>query len=124
MNTEPSFQKLEDGRVLRRIDYKVRPSPDHPLFWERQHGILAIWLYAASEEDLVERANGLLAALPFEQISEQTQVCVATPVPPISIGGALTDISGRVESAAKSVGCSFHFSSKPLGDSEEDLAFP
>lgn len=126
MNTEIDCH-LEDGRALRQIFYKVRPSPDHPLFWAHQCGILSIWLYAATNDDAIERATPILAALPFEKITEQAAVKSNLPrqAPLPAKGGApfTVDLDAIIVNHARMVGCFVYFFAWPLGTNEEDLTF-
>jgi hypothetical protein len=63
---------LADGRTLYRIDYRVRPSEDHPEHGgESDGGILSIWVFGRSASLAAVRALHLLQVLPFEAASRE-----------------------------------------------------
>ncbi|MGI8438089.1 MAG: hypothetical protein ACR2NX_14525 [Chthoniobacterales bacterium] len=127
MNAQTEFEPLHDGRTLHRIYYKMRMAPDHPLHWERECGILAIWLYAASNDDAVTRSEPILAALPFEKIVEQAGVMRVRRSDPINVTVAENicrlDLDQVIEHRARSLGSYLQFFAHPLGTGESELSF-
>jgi hypothetical protein len=53
-----------------RTLFKVRPSVDHPSFYEFQWGILAVILIAGHDFEAEERSKAIVAQLPFEVVGE------------------------------------------------------
>lgn len=53
---------------LFRVALKVRPLPQHPLYWDVQFGHLLIWLHAKSPVDAADRARVIVNQLPYERV--------------------------------------------------------
>lgn len=84
MTAADTFERqdeLNERRELHRVDFKVRPSEDHPLFRKSACGALSLWIYAASPLDAVERCWPFLAALPFELV-DQDEAQITSPFRP------------------------------------------
>ncbi len=49
-----------------RIGIRVRPKPEHMLFYDMQFGCLMIWISAKDEDDASTRATAIAEQLPYE----------------------------------------------------------
>ncbi len=49
-----------------RTVFKVKPTKNHPRFFDWDFGLLSIWLFADSGDEAIERAETIIAALPYE----------------------------------------------------------
>lgn len=109
-------QELPDGREFYRLDFKVRPTEQHPLFWQSAAGILTIWIYAESPENAEFRSRGLLSVLPFEVIGETVQVigCTSPNCEAVEI----------IEEMARMVGFGAFFDPYDSNADERDIPFP
>jgi hypothetical protein len=56
---------------LYRVSIKIRPTKDHPKFWEIQYGVLQICLFGESPDDAAKRAVIITEQLPYEVVSPQ-----------------------------------------------------
>lgn len=81
---------------LFRIIFRVRPTPEHPLFWELQCGLLNIWLFDADPEVAAKRAQGITEQLPYELIGEKVRVILdkGERLPEIQQGEAQARLAG------------------------------
>lgn len=59
---------------LYRVWFRVRPSTRHPLFFEIQHGILVIYIFASSLDHAHQDALTILRVLPYEIVGETNRV--------------------------------------------------
>ena len=62
-----------DDRTLYRIDYRVRPTEDHPRYGQSAGGILCIWLFERSSGEAGVRSMHLLDVLPFQTVGHEVQ---------------------------------------------------
>jgi hypothetical protein len=67
------------GWELYRVVLKVRPLPQHPMYWDIQFGYLNLWLFAPSAESAGERAVDIAEALPYELVGTRAEVCRDKP---------------------------------------------
>jgi hypothetical protein len=58
---------------LYRAWMKVRPSVEHPLFFDVQFGILTLWLFASDSNSAANRAVQFADLLPFELVTLKEQ---------------------------------------------------
>src|SRR5438874_11420858 len=60
----------------RRVSHsaKVRPKPQQPLYYEWQHGLLILVLYAPNPEHAAKTATTIVEELPYELIADQFAV--------------------------------------------------
>jgi hypothetical protein len=56
---------------LYRVSLKVRPSKDHPKFFDVQFGYLHICLFGESRDDAGERAVTIVEQLPYERVNKK-----------------------------------------------------
>jgi len=49
-----------------QVVYKVRPTPEHPKFYDWQFGWLVIWIFAKGPEHAEEKASKIFDQLPYE----------------------------------------------------------
>lgn len=66
---------------LYRVAIKASPAVEHPLFWEWKTGYLCMWLYAQSREEAEERADKIIAQLPYEPTGEKHCELASEPRP-------------------------------------------
>ena len=59
--------KIVTARI-HRAWFKVRLAPAHPLYFELQHGLLALFVIASSPENAQENAAAIVRLLPYEMI--------------------------------------------------------
>lgn len=59
---------------LFKVDFKIRPTVNHPLFFDMQFGFLAVWIFAESVEDANERATAIVEQLPYEIAGQKARV--------------------------------------------------
>lgn len=64
---------------LYKVSIKVRPLPHHPRFWDVQFGYLLVWIFAADAEKAGEAAVGVVAAMPFERVTDAVEVQTGEP---------------------------------------------
>jgi hypothetical protein len=57
-----------------RVKLKVKPSPQHPLYFEWEDGWLNVWLLDESFESAAHRATDILEHLPYEIIGDTVGV--------------------------------------------------
>ena len=53
---------------------KVRPKPDHPSYYEWQHGFLVIVLHSKNPESACTGARAILEQLPYELVGARVAV--------------------------------------------------
>ena len=51
---------------LYRAEFRVRPSPQHPNYWDLQFGILNLHLFDEDSESALRRATRIVEQLPYE----------------------------------------------------------
>lgn len=49
-----------------RVAFRVRPEIEHPRNWDWSFGFLSLFLFATSEADARDRAQAVVAVLPYE----------------------------------------------------------
>jgi hypothetical protein len=57
-------------RRLFCVSFKVRPSVDHPRFYDWQFGILHLWIFGTDDDDAGERAEIIIQTLPYEIVGD------------------------------------------------------
>ena len=60
--------------TLYNVAVFVRPSPQHPKFWDFEHGLLHVFLYAPSAAEAHGRAVAVARQLPYEILREENRV--------------------------------------------------
>jgi hypothetical protein len=101
--------------TLRRLTIKVRPAVQHPTYWDWQAGYLDVWLFCESDGDGVERAETIIAQLPYER-AEQGAITVRD----CDGKERLPEWAAR-ESAAREIGLAVFLSRIATGGNERDF---
>lgn len=71
MNNEPK---------LFRVMFYIRPTPQHPLYFKAQNGLLFVWLFDDSALRAFDRAKNIVKELPYEVAEEPFYVSDMTDV--------------------------------------------
>jgi hypothetical protein len=78
MSAEQSARELKNDNPncgpLWGVIAKVRPKPQHPSYYEWQHGLLVLVLRAPNPEHAAETARTIVEELPYELITDQFAV--------------------------------------------------
>lgn len=62
---------------LFRVQFEVRLTPDHPMFFEAGDGLLSIWLFDQSAQEAGDRAGKIVSYLPYERATNAAAVISA-----------------------------------------------
>jgi hypothetical protein len=89
---------------------KVRPKSEHPRYFEWQHGLLIVVLYAENWESAGEKGGAIVDELPYELVDTKADVRHAS---------ALPSSSAAAVRQAKEVGLGLHLYCLPTGDDEK-----
>ena len=63
-------------RQLYPLIFKVRPSSEHPEYYQVQFGYLFTWVAEHFRDSAADAARTIVGLLPFELITEQVRVCI------------------------------------------------
>jgi hypothetical protein len=66
------------SKRLFQVQFKVRFSPDHPLYWELQFGGFYVFITDAEPERALERAEMIISQLPYERIGGEPRISEIT----------------------------------------------
>ena len=107
---------MEDPpRRLFRVSFKVRPTSNHPRFWDWQFGILYLWIFGADDDDAGERAEIIIRTLPYEIVGDSYN-CLVEGSSEIED----TPQNRTAEAWAKQVGLGLSLSGAPTGFEEPE----
>jgi hypothetical protein len=89
---------------LYQVCLKVRPSKDHPKFFEAKFGYLSIFLFGESPDDAAERAVTITEQLPYERVNNQETWQESWRVSVSLAGGSKGPEFREIEQRARDVG--------------------
>jgi hypothetical protein len=74
--TENTDNKQRDNQCLRLwgVIAKVRPTPEHPSYYDWQHGFLVIVLYSNKPDSACASAKSIIDQLPYELVGAEVAV--------------------------------------------------
>jgi len=102
---------------LYRVTIRVRPSKDHPRFWDVQFGFLHICLFGVDPNDAAGRAVIIAEQLPYELVFPEGTKRVTVR----RAGGSQLRELVAAEERAKDVGISFYCHNYATGVEEGDF---
>jgi hypothetical protein len=102
---------------LYRVTLKVRPSKDHPRFWEIQFGYLHIFLFGADQNEVAGRAVIIAEQLPYELVFPEGTKRVTIR----RAGSSALPELLAAEARAKDIGVSFYCHNFATGVDEGDF---
>jgi hypothetical protein len=110
-------QSSKETTSLYRVTLRVRPSKDHPRFWEVQYGYLHICLYSTDQNEAAGRAVIIAEQLPYELVfPEGTKRVIVRRA-----GGSTLPELVAAEERAKDIGVSFFWNNYATGVDEGDF---
>jgi hypothetical protein len=97
-----------------RVCVRVRPTTEHPTYFEIQFGYLLVWIVGKTAEDAGVKAAEVVERLPYEIVGER--LLVQKPK-----DEARSDLAEFVDETKK-VGISFQFLVRETGADEDGFA--
>lgn len=94
------------------VEFKVRPTPEHPKYYEWQFGILLAAIWAVDSRSAAEKVGKIILELPYEVIDPMARVFEASKVP------KECDVAVN---QAKQVGMGLWLGARSTGSEESEL---
>jgi hypothetical protein len=120
MPTKPESNRtpaITEQTNLYRVTLKVRPTKDHPRFWDVQFGFLHICLFDVDQNEAAGRAVIIAEQLPFELVFPEGTKRVTVR----RAGGSSLPELLAAEAQAKAIGFSIYSHYYATGVDEDDF---
>ena len=106
---------MSDNAKLFQVKFKVRPTVEHPLYWDMEFGVFIVWCFAVSGEIAKARVDLIMGQLPFEVIAENSNPAVSDQATEDTENKRLKVLEARA------IGIAFLLIAAETGTSEADL---
>ena len=101
-----------------RIMFKVKPSVNHPSYWELEFGFLNLFLFDNDVKNVARRGMAILAQLPFEMVGERCAVYLDNEATAVEMPWIPPQIA-----SAQNFGFSYYLLAWRIGCDETDEGF-